>query len=219
MSAFLSNVVIKRFYIAFLYNVIMPRKKPDDDELRKRALELRKKGLSYIEIGKQIGRSSYKAWVLVSPYEDHQPKITQVSELNEKIAQLNARLNELTKVTDDIGAQLKRVKAIRDLNERTSRIDEELKGVKEDAKSIKDSINFVLMGATNKTSDTIYGCKGVDKDGFCTLWFYANMEKEWNMRQKEREGKVVYELNVRKHPLVCAACPKFEQKKIIRRAL
>jgi hypothetical protein len=93
------------------------------------------------------------------------------------------------------------MKIIRDLNERTSRIDEELKGVKEDVKSIKDSVNFVRTSATNKASDAEYGCKGVDKDGFCILWYYADMEKEWFMRQKEREGKVVYELNVKKHLL------------------
>ena len=32
----------------------MPRKKPDDDELKRKALELRGKGLSYREIGKQL---------------------------------------------------------------------------------------------------------------------------------------------------------------------
>lgn len=50
----------------------MPRKRSDDDELRRN-------GLSYREIGKHLGRSSYKAWELVSPYENHQPKITQVA--------------------------------------------------------------------------------------------------------------------------------------------
>ena len=115
-------------------------------------------------------------------------------------------------MTDDISVQLKRVKTIRDLNERTSRIDGELKGVEENVKSIKDSINFVFTSAMNKASDAEYGCKGMDKDGFCTLWHYAEMEKEWFMRQKELEGKIVYQLNVKKQPLACAACPKFEER-------
>jgi hypothetical protein len=91
----------------FLYNVIIPRKRYDDDELRS-------KDLSYREKGKQLGRSSYKAWELISPYENHQPKITQVAELNGRIAQLNSRINELNKVADDISAQLKKVKTIKE---------------------------------------------------------------------------------------------------------
>ncbi|MGD0329717.1 MAG: hypothetical protein ABSB40_04620 [Nitrososphaeria archaeon] len=66
-SVFLSNVIIKCSYITLSYNVIMPRKK-GDDELRRKALELRSKGLSYREIGNQLGRSSYKVWELVLTY-------------------------------------------------------------------------------------------------------------------------------------------------------
>ena len=183
----------------------MPRKKPDDDELRRKALELRSKGLSYREIGTQLGRSSYKAWELVSPYENHQPKITQVAELTEKIAELNARLNELTKVTDDLSAQLKKVKKIKDLSERTSRIDGQLRGV-------LDSIDLIGFGALEKVSKTEHGCKWIDKDGFCTKWDWTKELKGCTMKQENYGDKVVNHLNVKKHPLACTACSYFEQR-------
>lgn len=197
----------------------MPRKKPDDDELRKRALELRKKGFSLREIGKQIERSSYKAWELVSPYEDHQPKITQVSELNERIAGLNDRLNELTKVTDDLSAQLKKVKKIKDLNEKTSKTDEELENVKEKVKTIDfqlkwglDRIRLLIKSAVDRASDREFGCKRMDKDGFCTYWIWASKESDWKMKQAPTGGPAGYLLNVMEHPIRCTACPKFEQR-------
>jgi len=167
----LSNVIIKCFYITFLYNVIMPRKKGDDDELRRKALELRRKGLSYVQIGKQLGRSGYKAWELVSPYERHEPKILQVTELekkiaelhnkiaelnarinakvaepDKKIAELNAKIDTLSKVADDMSTQLKRVKTIRDLGEGMHRIDAELTSLKERVESISKNVESMDSG-------------------------------------------------------------------------
>ncbi|MGD0329647.1 MAG: hypothetical protein ABSB40_04270, partial [Nitrososphaeria archaeon] len=163
------------------------------------------KDLSYREKGKQLGRSSYKAWELISPYENHQPKITQVAELDKRIAELNTKVNELSKVTDDLSAQLKGVKTIRDLSERTSRIDEQLRGV-------LDSIDLIGFGALQKVSDTEYGCKKVDKDGFCIKWDWTPKLEGRTMKQVNSGDKVVNYLNVKEYPLACAACSYFEQR-------
>ena len=197
----------------------MPRKKGDDDELRRKALELRSKGLSYREIGKQLGRSSYKAWELVSPYESHQPKITQVAELNKRIAESNARINELSKVTDDISAQLKKVRTIKDLSERMFRVDDELTHLKEGIesvdsrlKSFSKSVNLLEVSASFRVSDSEYGCNRIGKDGFCTYWKWTSEIKGTNMRKVNYEGKDRYQMNVKEHSLICTACPKFEQR-------
>jgi DNA repair exonuclease SbcCD ATPase subunit len=187
----------------------MPRKKGDDDELTRKALELRRNGLSYREIGKQLGRSSYKTWEFISPYESHQPKITQVAELDKRIDELNARLNELTKVADDISDQLKEVKTIKDLSERMSRVDDELTSLKEGIESadlrlkkLLESVDSLQMIASLRASDREYGCKMIDKDGFCTFWRRLDQTKEVNL----------VKMNVKEHPLTCTACPKFEQR-------
>ncbi|MGD0329663.1 MAG: hypothetical protein ABSB40_04350 [Nitrososphaeria archaeon] len=183
----------------------MPRKKGDDDELRRRALELRRKGLSYVEIGRQLGRSSYKAWELISPYESHQPKITQVAELDKRIAELNGRINELTKVTDDISAQLKKVKTIKDLSERMSRVDKELTVLKESVDLLQRSASFRVLD---------FECHKIDKDGFCTFWSWVEEIKGTNMRKSNYEGAVRYQMNVNENPLICTACPKFANRNI-----
>ena len=173
----------------------------------RRALELRSKGLSYREIGKQLGRSSYKAWELVSPYESHQPKITQVAELDKRIDELNTKINELTKVTDVISAQLKEVKTIKDLSERMSRVDDELTSLKEGIgsvdlglKGLLESVDLLQRSARLRASDREYGCKMIDKDGFCTFWRFLDKPGYLN------------KMNVKEHPLICTACPKFKQR-------
>ena len=199
-----TSFFVKRYYITLLYNVIILRKRSDDDELTRRALELRSNGLSYREIGKKLGRSSYKAWELVSPYESHQPKITQVAELGKRIDELNTKINELTKVADDISAQLKKVKTLKDLNERMLQVDDELT-------RLKESVDFLDESARLRVANLEGGCERIDKDGFCTFWKWEN---EWgtNMRKSNYEGEVTYEMNVNEHPLICTACPKYERR-------
>jgi hypothetical protein len=53
----------------FEQEVLVGRKRYDDDALRARALELRKEVLSFKEIARRFGCSIYKVWELLSPQE------------------------------------------------------------------------------------------------------------------------------------------------------
>jgi hypothetical protein len=39
-----------------------------------------------------------------------------------------------------------------------------------------------------------------------------NRVEGWDMREGFREGKVIYHLNVKKHPLICTACPSYKPR-------
>ncbi|MEM0054301.1 MAG: helix-turn-helix domain-containing protein [Nitrososphaeria archaeon] len=69
----------------------MPIKKFDDEILRPKALELRKNGLSYRAIAKELGCSPGKVHDLLAPYESPQNRLKQISELNLKIRELEKR--------------------------------------------------------------------------------------------------------------------------------
>lgn len=121
------------------------------------------------------------------------------SKLDQKIEELNSRIVELRKATDNISAELKNVKAIKDLSDTTSRHE----GI----------IEVIHESAENRTSDREFGCIWIDRDGFCNKWTFLK-RNGWNMRQKEHEGEVFYQLNVKEQPLVFMACPQFEKRGI-----
>ena len=56
------------------------------------------------------------------------------------------------------------------------------------------------------------GCRYIDKEGYCTLWYWWSRVKGWDMREGFEEGKTVYHLNVKKYPLICTACPSYERR-------
>jgi len=80
----------------------MPRRIYNDDELRGKALELRKRGYSHRQIAKELGFSVYKAHELVSPSESPQSRLKQTAELAEKLEELSARSNELAKKIEQL---------------------------------------------------------------------------------------------------------------------
>ena len=60
-------------------------------------------------------------------------------------------------------------------------------------------------------------CKQMNKNGFCLLYYFSYDEVEKSEYLKpvgysELEGKKVYHIKVREHPLVCSACPDYEPK-------
>lgn len=60
-------------------------------------------------------------------------------------------------------------------------------------------------------------CKHVNKNGFCLLYYFFNEELEKSEYLKPRghgdkNGKRVYYINVKEHPLICSACPDYECK-------
>lgn len=60
-------------------------------------------------------------------------------------------------------------------------------------------------------------CKHIGKYGYCSMWHYPydEVEKKEYLRPEGKimiNGKTVYFINVRNHPLICSACPSYETK-------
>jgi transposase len=53
----------------------MPKRKWNEEELRKKALELRRQGKSYREIAKEIGCSVFTVSRILSPFENPQSRL------------------------------------------------------------------------------------------------------------------------------------------------
>jgi DNA invertase Pin-like site-specific DNA recombinase len=69
----------------FEQGVLMGMKRYDDDALRARALELWKEGLSYREIARRLGCSTYKVYELLSPQENTQSRTKRIEELARRL--------------------------------------------------------------------------------------------------------------------------------------
>jgi len=50
-----------------------------------------------------------------------------------------------------------------------------------------------------------------DKDGFYTSWYWDERIEGWEMKEISEKGERRYYLNVRKHPLICVACPSYSR--------
>jgi len=73
----------------------MPKKIWNEKELLPKILELRKKGMSYREIAKQIGCSTFTVSRILTPYENSQSRLKQAVELAEKVDEISKKVEAL----------------------------------------------------------------------------------------------------------------------------
>ena len=187
----------------------MPKRKYDDEVLRSRALELRGRGLSYREIAKELGCSVYKVHELLSPVESPQSRIKQVVELSKKVEELSravadfeAKFNELKSMLSEVRPSLELIKEVSEIRGRLSSLEEVLRVVEEFARV--------------RVEDKDLRCRWVDEGrGVCVLHYCDEGEPgcEKVVERVGSEEMIFYLQNVRKHPLICVACPFYKPKK------
>lgn len=83
-------------------------------------------------------------------------------------------------------------------------------------KKLEEMGSELLESAERRLTDED-ACKQVNKNGFCLLYYYSEDEVEKSEFFKPRgtttqNGKKVYHINVREHPIVCSACPDYERR-------
>jgi transposase len=190
----------------------MPKKVYDDEELQHKALDLRRKGYSYRQIAKELGCSVYKVHELISPYESPSSRLKQVAELANKIDELNAKIRILDekmltlKSLDDLNVKLSKVEEIEATkNEIVKKIADLNKRFEE----LSEAIEWIRRSVGLRVGDDGKGYEWLDKDGYCTGWYWTNRVRGWSMKPDTVNGKTGYRLNVKKHPLICTACPKY----------
>ncbi|MCJ7632985.1 hypothetical protein MUP77_11415, partial [Candidatus Bathyarchaeota archaeon] len=57
------------------------------------------------------------------------------------------------------------------------------------------------------TDDLKNDCKHLGTDGYCTLWWW---KEEQQTRRQKQDTQGLWRDNVREHPLICVACPRFD---------
>jgi predicted RNase H-like nuclease (RuvC/YqgF family) len=208
----------------------MPKKRYADDELKQKALNLRREGYSYREIAEKLGCSVYKVHELISSYENPNSRLKQAVELADKLDELSSKVKSLESIISDLKPLADLSKDIEELKKevewlknKITNIDNELRafdtGVDLRLK-IRDqrldyltkNMDLILANAKRRVRDDNNRCKHIDKDGYCTYWYWYNKIDDWNMKPDIVNGKTVYKINVKEHPLICTACPAYEPR-------
>jgi len=111
------------------------------------------------------------------------------------------------------------VKALEDLANEVLKLREEVKSLNQRFKELEDSVeeladsvDWIRRSAERRLREDHNGCKWLDGDGYCTCWYWYERVRGWSMRPDKVEGRTVYRLNAKKHPLICTACPSYEPR-------
>jgi transposase len=190
----------------------MPRKKWDEEDLRKKVLELRRQGKSYREIAKELGCSVFTVSKVLSPFENPQSRLKQVAELAMRVEDLSKKLDELARRLEEYRSRLEGLKPVEELRERLSRIDERLSEFDDSLYELIEKMEWIERSVSRRLRNDWNCCKHIDKEGYCTYWRWYSKVEDWDMKKGFEEGEVVYHLNVKKHPLICTACPSYKPR-------
>jgi len=191
----------------------MPRKIYDDEKLREEALKLRRQGLSYREIAEKLGCSVYKVYYdLIPDHESPSSRLKQAAGLADKLDGLASKLNALETQVSKLQSSLSNVKKLEDIAGEVSKLRKEVESLNQRFKVLEDSIGWIRRSAQRRLMEGHIGCKWLDRDGYCTRWHWHEKVEDWSMRPDTVEGRTVYRLNAKKHPLICTACPVYEPR-------
>jgi len=204
----------------------MPKKVYDDDKLRKRALELRRKGYSFRQIANELGCSVYKAYELVSQYEKPSHRLRQAIELADKVEKISSEVETLTKKLEELNLKASKIESMEDLskklseleesltnlNKSLSKISEKVSSLEDEVERISDDIQWIHLSVERRILKRHKKCIWLDEDGFCKILYFDKRIEGLVMRPEEEEGKIVYLLNVKKYPLICTACPYYKSE-------
>jgi predicted transcriptional regulator len=189
----------------------MPKKKYDDEALRARALELRSKGLSYREIARELGCSVFKVYQLISSYESPRSRIKQVHELARMVDELGRRVSELNAKLGELEHRLSQLKPLEDISKVIHDLRGDVDSLSTHILELEDAMDWIRRSVSRRLKGRSE-CMYIDKDGYCTMWYWGSKVEGWDMREDVSEGRKIYHLNVRRHPLVCTSCPTYKPK-------
>jgi predicted transcriptional regulator len=179
---------------------MMPIRKYNDEELRPKAVELRKQGLSYAQIARRLGCSPGKVHQLIGPLESTQARLKQLAEIDRRIEELRSRLHSLANELEDL------------------RKDAESLSEAVDADLILKMRTFLKLLTLHKAGRP-YKCVHVDDEGFCKYYRFPSLPDGVEFKEvfvQDEDGNLVrkYLVNVRKGSgrALCVLCPSYEPK-------
>lgn len=190
----------------------LPKRKYDDEKLRGEALKLRGEGLSYREIAKRLNCSVYKVYELISEHESPAVRLRRLRKLVNAVDELESRVRALDREASRLQSivsaseisELKRV-----IEEQRSRLSTLERKVLEISARVEPPLALIELSASWRQWGT-YACGHIDESGYCTYWWWTSRPEGLEVREAiHKDGMKAYMINVRKHPLVCVACPVY----------
>jgi len=98
------------------------------------------------------------------------------------------------------------------LREEALKLRREVESLNQRFKELANSIYLIRISAEIRLRDDHNGCIWLDKNGYCTILYWYEKVGGYDMKPDIVEGKTVYRLNVKKHPLICTACPSYKPR-------
>ncbi len=185
----------------------------DDEKLREEALRLRAEGLSYRQIAKKLGCSTYKVSEWLSGYEKERKK--KMGEMTAELAKLEKRVQKFIKDIATIESKLHRLEdrlstiehidVVEDMKDLSARVDE-LDTKMEIVEYYIDMLDIVGKEKLKRCGTKDRGLR------WCSMW-------EWHTTPKNR---LIYEASERigdryilvpeRLPALCALCPFYKPR-------
>jgi len=161
----------------------MPKKVWNEKELLSKIIELRKKGMSYREIAKNIGCSTFTVSRILSPFENPQSRLKQVVELAEKVDEISKKVEKLNRMLNIVESVGKIAAVLNVTKDRVSKLEDKIS-------ELEEKMEIIEMNAKMRVEGD-YKCKYIDENGLCTCFD---------------------EIDVKKQPLYCLDCPEYRPK-------
>ena len=204
------------------------------DEGWKPRIKKRKK-LRYITLRKgnqekSLGPYTEELWEKVKPV-DRWATPSQVSELERRMSAVEEKQRESKPSLDPL--ILKKIKELDKfqrgsnpslLEKRIKQLEESQRGSNPDLDAFRlkriidlEKMREELIESAERRLSGDDTCKHINKNGFCLLYYFSYDEVEKSdylrpMGHGNRNGKKIYYINVKEHPLVCSACPEYKSK-------
>ena len=178
-----------------------------------------KRGLTEVkaELSMKYEELSKKFKNLSTELTKYEGMLSELSKVREEVVSVR---KELTIKYDELKAKYDEVK--KSIDEIVKKLEEETEKLKKAVPNLTkaaDLVDLIVKIANVKTKEL--PCTYIDSEGYCTqLSLSTERLKDLSLKSLSVEdlkpdfywGKVVYRLNVLKHPLICAICPKYMPK-------
>ena len=183
-------------------------KKYDDEKLRQQALALRKNGLSYREIAKELGCSTYKVHEVLAEYEKNRKK--KVGEMTAELAELEGKVKEFEEIMDSIDSRIYKLEKHLSKIEHTDvigdmiDISERIKSLEAKMEIVKDYLDLMYMVGEEKMVRCRYYNKAM---GACSKWEWNVAPENKSLQEAIKHLGSNYLYAPKKFPILCALCP------------
>ena len=175
-------------------------------DIVRKIMELRERGYGYHRIAKELGISVYKVYRIAKGFRSVRDSVIDLDErvgaLEERVRRVDKKLADLRRDVDELS------KAVKDVSERLGEVIKRVDDILHRISMLEEMAKLVQRSVRRRVE--LVPCKHIDESGYCTYWQFPNRIEEYDMKMSVVGGKTVYYMNVRKHNLICTACPSYE---------